>query len=64
MLAAPGLPLLVRAKVLEYLEEKTAGYYGHSQPIRRRFVSRLSAKWVDRLHLEEILESQTEQKVA
>ena len=30
MLAAPRLPPLVRAKVLEYVEEKTAGRYGHS----------------------------------
>ena len=30
MLAAPTLPLLVRAKILEYVQEKAAGLYGGS----------------------------------
>ena len=64
MLAAPRLPPLVRAKVLEYVEEKTAGYYGHSQHLRCRFVGRLSGTWVGQLHLEEILNSLAAQKVA
>src|SRR3974377_2266023 len=55
MLAAPGLPLQVRDKVLEYVEEKAAGRYGHSKYVRRRFVSRLSVKHVDRAYLEGIL---------
>ena len=42
MLAAPQLPPLVRAKVLEYVEEKAAGLYGHSKTQRRRFTARLS----------------------
>jgi len=42
MLAAPELPLLVRAKILEYVGEKAAGLYGGSQNQRRRFTARLS----------------------
>jgi hypothetical protein len=60
MLAAPGLPSEVRAKVLEYVEEKTAGRYGHSKHVRRRFVNRLSAKYVERAYLEGILKGQSQ----
>jgi hypothetical protein len=42
MLAAPELPLIVRAKVLEYIQEKATGLYGGSQSQRRRFTARLS----------------------
>ena len=42
VLASRQLPAPVRAKVLEYIEEKVAGYYGHSRSLRRRFVDRLS----------------------
>ena len=42
MLAAPELPLLARTKVLEYVEEKTAGLYGGSRSQRRKFAARLS----------------------
>jgi len=42
ILAAPQLPPLVRAKVLEYIEEKTAGLYGDCQPRLRKFVALLS----------------------
>ena len=42
MLAAPQLPPLVRSKILEYIEEKTAGLYGGSLSQRRRFTARLS----------------------
>ena len=44
ILASRQLPGPVRAKVLEYIEEKVAGYYGHSRTLRRRFVDRLSIK--------------------
>jgi hypothetical protein len=44
MLAAPMLPVPVRAKILEYVEEKAAGYYGDSEKLRRKFVVRLLAK--------------------
>jgi len=43
MLAAPGLPVCVRTKVIEYAEEKAAGLYGHSKAQRRRFIARLLA---------------------
>jgi transcriptional regulator with XRE-family HTH domain len=42
MLAALQLPPLVRAKILEYVEEKTAGLYGDSKVRRRKFTARLS----------------------
>jgi hypothetical protein len=64
MLAAPGLPTQVRAKVLEYVEEKAAGRYGHSKYVRRRFVNRLSAEHVDRAYLKGILAGQLESMIA
>ena len=42
MLSAPHLPLPVRAKIHEYLAEKTAGLYGDTERELRRFVRRLS----------------------
>ena len=44
MLAAPRLPPLVRHKMLEYIDEKIAGSYGHSTTQIRRFTARLGAK--------------------
>jgi predicted DNA-binding transcriptional regulator AlpA len=46
MLAGRQLPPQVRVKILEYVEEKAGGYYGHSETIRRRFIARLSTKWI------------------
>ena len=46
ILAAPQLPPLVRGKILEYVEEKAAGMYGHSAKLRRKFINSLSAKRV------------------
>jgi hypothetical protein len=42
MLAAPELPLGVRVKIIEYIQEKATGVYGGSQSQRRRFTARLS----------------------
>ena len=42
MLAVPQLPPLVRAVLVEYIADKTAGAYGHSELQRRRFTARLS----------------------
>ena len=42
MLSSPHLPLPVRAKILEYLAEKTAGLYGDTERELKRFVRRLS----------------------
>jgi hypothetical protein len=41
MLAAPQ-PALVQAKILEYIDEKIASFYGHSNTQLRRFTARLS----------------------
>ena len=53
MLAAPQLPPLVRRKILEYVEEKSAGLYGGSSAQQRRFAARLSIKGVGRVVHEE-----------
>jgi len=42
MLACPRLPAPVRAKLIEYVREKIAGCYGHSQAQLRRFADRLA----------------------
>jgi predicted DNA-binding transcriptional regulator AlpA len=54
ILAARQLPKQVRAKVIEYIVEKAAGYYGHSETLRSRFIARLSIKQSERAKLEEI----------
>jgi hypothetical protein len=46
MLAAAQVPLLVRARILEYLDEKIAGLYGHSKIQLRRFGARLAPESV------------------
>lgn len=43
ILLAPQLPSVVRSEILEYVEEKVAGLYGHSKEQRSRFIARLSA---------------------
>jgi hypothetical protein len=45
MLAAPQLPPRVRARIEEYVEEKAAGLYGHSEMQRIRFTARLTREW-------------------
>ena len=50
-LAAPHLPAPVRAKILEYVEEKAAGLYGHSKAQRRKFIAHLSIDEVVEAHL-------------
>jgi hypothetical protein len=44
MLAAPRLPPTVSEKILEYVNEKASGLYGHSPARRRRFVINLSGQ--------------------
>ena len=51
MLASPTLPQPLRAKILEYVEEKAAGRYGHSRAQRRRFVESLATKLAARRRL-------------
>ena len=41
MLEAPYLPSLVQAKIIEYVQEKIAGAYGHNKTQVRRFAARL-----------------------
>jgi hypothetical protein len=41
MLATPKLPRSVRTVILEYVEEKCAGLYGHSRDSLRRFTASL-----------------------
>jgi hypothetical protein len=42
MLAAPRLPPAVRATILEYVQEKITGSYGHCAATRRKFMAKLS----------------------
>jgi len=42
MLAQPALPPEVRTKIVEYVAEKSAGCYGHSEPQLRKFSARLA----------------------
>jgi hypothetical protein len=44
ILAAPQLPPLVRAKIVEYVNEKAAGHYGHGEMQRRKFIALLSTQ--------------------
>src|ERR1700748_3524622 len=46
ILKAPGLERRVRAKLVEYVEEKVSGSYGHNKTQLRRFTERLSARAV------------------
>ena len=46
LLTTPMLPAAVRARILEYVEEKAAGLYGHGIVQRRRFIDRLATKGV------------------
>jgi len=43
ILKAPQLPGSVRAKVLQYVEEKSAGLHGHNKLQQRRFAARLES---------------------
>lgn len=44
MLASPRLPPLARAKIFEYIEDKTAGHYGDGQSRLRRFAAGLAVR--------------------
>jgi hypothetical protein len=41
MLSAPELPPRVRGIIMEYVREKCAGHYGHTQAQLRRFAEKL-----------------------
>lgn len=63
ILAAPKLPALVRAKILEYVADKAAGRYGHDEALRRKFVNSLSVRRVAGLHLEDAATGRLKPKV-
>jgi hypothetical protein len=42
MMASPGLPQSARTVLLEYIEEKSAGAYGHSGMTVRHFLRRIN----------------------
>ena len=44
LLGAGALPMFVRTKIVEYASEKAAGFYGHNQLQRRRFIAALRDK--------------------
>ena len=44
MLSAPQLPAPVRAKIIEYIKERSEGFYGHRKLPLRRFTRTLSVK--------------------
>lgn len=44
ILAAPHLHPLIRAKIIEYVEERRAGLYGDNRAQLSRFTARVSAK--------------------
>jgi len=44
ILKTPQLDRRVRAKVIEYVQEKASGFYGHNKTQLRRFTERLSAR--------------------
>ena len=46
MLVHPVLPPQARAKIVEYVAEKSAGLYGHSERQRRKFSARLSSSLI------------------
>jgi hypothetical protein len=60
--SAPDLPPLVKAKIIEYVQEKALGYYGHGESVRRRFVMRLPPELIKRSDLDKILEPQAIKK--
>ena len=47
VLTVRQLPPLVRRKVLEYVEEKASGHYGHSAKLRRKFITALSSRHIE-----------------
>ncbi len=54
ILSSPRLPQRVRVLVVEYVEDKLAGRYGHNKLQRRRFAALLTAMLAESGHLEDI----------
>jgi hypothetical protein len=55
ILASPRLPRSVREKIVEYVNEKATGLYGHNKAQRHRFIAGLAAKLAERQHVEKIV---------
>lgn len=43
MLAQPQLPALLRVKIAEYIDQKSAGVYGHNPAQMRRFIAQMKS---------------------
>jgi hypothetical protein len=54
LLQAPQLPAAARAKILEYVEEKASGAYGHNKPQLRRFIAQLPPALMGRTQIEKM----------
>ena len=52
MLASTHLPTAARHRLLEYIRDKIAGVYGHSDRRRRKFAANLAVKEIDNFNLE------------
>jgi hypothetical protein len=48
ILCAPRLPLAARIKILEYIQERVSGMYGHTKSQSRRFSIRIG--WPSKSH--------------
>jgi hypothetical protein len=57
MLDQPGLPSLVRGKIFEYVDEKSAGMYGHKGPRLRRFATALTRELRSKVQSSDVLHS-------
>jgi len=55
ILKAPRLPSAARARIIEYVEEKAAGLYGHNKAQRLRYISRLTGRDFGDSQLEKIM---------
>jgi len=64
MLASPALPQTLCAKIIEYVEEKAAGRYGHSRAQRRRFVESLARQQTARRRLGNLAPLQPEMNIS
>ena len=52
MLASSHLPIAARQRLLEYVQDKIAGVYGHTDRRRRKFAANLPVKEMDDFGLE------------
>ena len=48
ILSSPQVPMSVRQKIQQYVEEKVSGLYGHSETATRSFRNQFQRPWVRR----------------